>query len=518
MLSLMVENSPLGIVLTKESKILKVNNSFKNFIGYSNNELKTMTIDAISFPEDVAKSLELLQNVANNKIDNYNIIKRYKKKNGHLLIAKTYVNVVKDAQGNCLYQLEMIEDITHEIHESSMLKAINSLLVSINGKTDIHDISWEIAKQTIKLFGFEDCIIYIVNKEKGTLEQIAAYGNKNPKEKEIINKIQIPISEGIVGSIAKTGKAEIINDTSKDPRYITDDKFRYSEIAVPIIINNEVIGVIDSEHSSKNFFTKTHLETLISIANLAATQFNSAISASLQLEAEEDKKIALKELEGSNIILDNYAHIVSHELKSPIRNINTLTNWIKTDYKKQLDNSGLETLDLILANVEKMEALITGILEYATIDKAKTEVYNIDLDTFVNQIIDTIKKPKNIELKIINTLPEVKGDKMKFQQLFHNLIQNAIKYSKPEGGKITIGCEKVSNNWQFFVKDQGLGIDKVYHKKIFNIFNKLSNNIDSTGIGLSIAKKIVSLYHGNIWVESEIDKGAIFYFTLPIVK
>ena len=515
MLSIMVENSPLGIVLTKKGKILKVNKSFQNFIGYSNNELTTMTVDDVSFPEDVAKALKFSQKIDNNEIDNFNIIKRFKKKNGTLLIAKTYVNIIKDSQGKYLYQQEMIEDITNEVHESSMLKAINSLLVSIIGKSDINDISWEIAKQTNKLFGFEDCIIYIVNKEKGILEQIAAFGNKNPKEKEILDKIVIPINEGIVGSVAKKGKAEIINDTSKDPRYVTDYEFRYSEITVPIIINNEVIGVIDSEHSSKNFFTKTHLKTLISIANLAATQFKSAISARLQQEAEEDKKTALKELEGSNIILDNYTHIVSHELKSPIRNINTLTNWIKTDYKNQLDKNGRENLDLILANVSKMEALITGILAYSSLDKAKTKDYNINLNTLVNQIINSITKPNNIQLKITNTLPEIKANKKRIQQIFEILINNAIKYSKAEGGKITIGCKSVSDSYLFFIKDQGIGIDKAYHKKIFNIFNKLSNNIDSVGIGLSIVKKIISLYQGDIWVESEINKGSTFYFTLP---
>ncbi len=236
------------------------------------------------------------------------------------------------------------------------------------------------------------------------------------------------------------------------------------------------------------------------------------------LEISNQREQILQNLEKRNQELNDYAHIVSHDLKSPLRNINALTNWMITDYSDRIDKNGKETLDLILSNVEKMEGLITGILEYSTIDKVETEKYVVDLKFLVNQTIDSVIIPKNIEIEVLNEFPKVEGDKYRFQQLFQNLIQNAIKYSKSEGGKISLGVEDKGNYWQFFIKDEGVGISEKYHDKIFEVFKKLSNDTDSTGIGLSIVKKIITYFNGEIWVDSKEGVGTTFYFTLPKIQ
>ena len=233
------------------------------------------------------------------------------------------------------------------------------------------------------------------------------------------------------------------------------------------------------------------------------------------IEISKHRKEILKKLESTNQDLSDYAHIVSHDLKSPLRNINALTNWIKTDYFDCLDKNAIETLDLILQNTENMEMLINGILDYSSIDNSETELFTVDIDELVKEIIKTIVKPNNINITILNKLPSIDGDKFRFLQLFQNLIQNAVKYSKPTGGEIKIGVEDVENCWQFYVKDQGIGIDKAYHTKIFEVFKKLNDSKDSSGVGLSIVKKIISFYNCKIWVESELNVGTTFFFTLP---
>lgn len=233
------------------------------------------------------------------------------------------------------------------------------------------------------------------------------------------------------------------------------------------------------------------------------------------IEISKQRKELLKKLEITNQDLSDYAHIVSHDLKSPLRNINALTNWIKTDYSECLDSNGIETLDLILQNTEKMEMLIKGILDYSSIDNSETKSYDVDIDDLVKQIINTTVKPNNIKITVLNKFPIVKGDKFRFLQLFQNLIQNAVKYSKPSGGEIHLGVKDIGDCWQFYIKDQGIGIDKAYHTKIFEVFKRLTDKADSTGIGLSIVKKIITYYNCKIWVESEIDVGTTFYFTLP---
>ena len=231
------------------------------------------------------------------------------------------------------------------------------------------------------------------------------------------------------------------------------------------------------------------------------------------IEMNKQKQSLLTELAHQNQELSDYAHMVSHDLKSPLRSIDTLASWLKQDYSESVDDNGKKTLDLIRSNVEKMDTLITGILEYSTIGKNQIDVYDVDVDKLIDDIIKTIQVPENISISKAN-LPTVRGDKYRLQQLFQNLIGNAIKYNDKAQGTIEVGVEDLGEYWQFKIKDNGKGIEEPYFNKIFKTFIKLENNPESSGIGLSIVKKIVELYGGKIWLESQVDIGTTFYFTL----
>ncbi|RCW93930.1 sensor histidine kinase [Winogradskyella arenosi] len=231
------------------------------------------------------------------------------------------------------------------------------------------------------------------------------------------------------------------------------------------------------------------------------------------IEMNKQKESLLDELAHQNQELSDYAHMVSHDLKSPLRSIDALTAWLKEDYKAAFDAHGQQTLDLIRTNVEKMDTLINGILEYSTIGKDQIEVYDVDLNKLVDHILSSIEIPKHITV-IRAKLPILKGDKYRLLQLFQNLIGNAIAYNDKAQGLIEVGAIEQGDYWKFFVKDNGKGIDNVYFEKIFKTFEKLENNVESTGIGLSIVKKIVDLYEGKIWLESTLGEGTTFYFTL----
>ncbi|WP_298496300.1 ATP-binding protein [uncultured Algibacter sp.] len=231
------------------------------------------------------------------------------------------------------------------------------------------------------------------------------------------------------------------------------------------------------------------------------------------IEINKQKQSLLNELAHQNQELSDYAHMVSHDLKSPLRSIDTLTAWLKEDYEKLFDDNGKNTLSLIRNNVEKMDTLINGILEYSTIGKEQIEVYDVDVNNLVDSILNIIQIPKHITITKSN-LPTVKGDKYRLQQLFQNLIANAIKYNDKEQGTIEVGVEEKKKHWQFYIKDNGKGIEEQYFKKIFKTFEKLENTPESSGIGLSIVKKIVELYGGKIWVESKLNEGSTFYFTI----
>lgn len=184
--------------------------------------------------------------------------------------------------------------------QQEFLKAINDFSNLIADKQTITEIAEIMTSSAMEKFGFEDCIIYVIDDEEGVLNQASAFGLKKDELGGVRNPIRIPLSQGIVGTVGKTGKAEIVNDTSKDPRYIVDDTVRLSEISVPIIYDKKVLGVIDSEHSQKNFFTQEHLDTLTTLASLASARLKSAIA----WEKAEEIRVELVESESKfrNII------------------------------------------------------------------------------------------------------------------------------------------------------------------------------------------------------------------------
>lgn len=182
-------------------------------------------------------------------------------------------------------------------------QAINYFASSIYEQQTTGDILWDVAKNCISRLNFEDCVIYLKDEEKNVLVQKAAWGPKTTAENKILNPLEIPLGKGIVGAVAQNGKAEIIGDTSQDARYIVDDVHRFSEISVPIVYNNIVLGVIDSEHHRKNFFTAKHLSILTTIASLCANKIARSW-------AEEEKQKAQVEL------LENQRKMAEAQLKS----------------------------------------------------------------------------------------------------------------------------------------------------------------------------------------------------------
>jgi len=229
---------------------------------------------------------------------------------------------------------------------------------------------------------------------------------------------------------------------------------------------------------------------------------------------EKQKEKILKELEKRNNELEEYAHIVSHDLKSPLRSINALTSWIRSDNEGKLDEMTLKNFELVEMTLDKMDNLISDILTYSSAGAQTKEKEKVDLNILLENLKTILFIPENVSINILNKLPVVLGDKTKFQQLFQNLISNAVKFSDKEIGIVEIDVTERKSYYEFSIKDNGIGIEKKYHKKIFKIFNSLQESKSSTGIGLSIVKKIVDLYKGEIWIESEPNVGTTFFFTI----
>jgi two-component system, LytTR family, sensor kinase len=178
-------------------------------------------------------------------------------------------------------------------------KVVNYFAFSINQKNTVDEMLWDVARNCIAHLGFEDCVIYL--REKDVLVQKAAWGPKTTLENKIINPIDIPLGRGIVGAVGKSGKPERIADTSLDNRYIIDDDSRLSEIAVPIVSDGEVVGVIDSEHPQKGFYTERHLQILTTIASLCADKMDKIKAEQLTREKELELLKLQKDLATSQL-------------------------------------------------------------------------------------------------------------------------------------------------------------------------------------------------------------------------
>lgn len=244
-------------------------------------------------------------------------------------------------------------------------------------------------------------------------------------------------------------------------------------------------------------------------------EFNAELVERKKAEAIVQQKS--DELASTNKELEQFAYIVSHDLKAPLRAIISLTSFFETDYKDKLDKNGFEQLKLLSGRAHHMNNLIEGILEYSKLGREKEKKILVNLNAKLKQIIEFISPPKNIKIIVENTLPEVIFDSTKIEQVFQNLIENAIKYIDKPNGIIRVGSTSENNFWKFYVADNGPGIEEKYFEKIFQIFQTLSarENIESTGIGLTIVKKIIETSGGEIWLESKINEGCTFYFTIP---
>jgi len=237
-----------------------------------------------------------------------------------------------------------------------------------------------------------------------------------------------------------------------------------------------------------------------------------------KLEAQQ--KALMKDLEETNKELDDFTYLVSHDLKEPLRSIDAFSKFLDDDYKDRLDEEGKNYIRRIRANVGRMQALIEDLLEISRIERKSNPFGEVQLEELISEVklrLEYALKQKNAEIIIRNKLPKVFCDPVRLAEVFVNLISNAIKFNDKTQPRVEIGCSQKGNFYEFYVKDNGPGIEKQYFDKIFEIFQRLGRReeCEGTGAGLTIAKKIVEMHKGKIGVESKIGEGTTFYFTIP---
>ncbi len=282
--------------------------------------------------------------------------------------------------------------------------------------------------------------------------------------------------------------------------------------------NNYNTEIIKYNKNGDSFWVQENVTRIMDDAEGTVKYIFIESDISERKKSEERMADYLRNLEKTNKELDKFAYVVSHDLKAPLRAIGNLTGWIEEDAGHLLPGEVRKNFNLIKERVIRMEALINGILDYSKVAKRNNQCEDFDVNQLVKETIDMLGHKEDCSFNIENTLPEINTDRIKMQQVFINLISNAVKFNPGPDKQVKISSQSQDAFYQFSISDNGPGIDPRFHDKIFVIFQTINtrDEFESTGVGLAIVKKIIEEHGGKIWIESLPQKGCTFHFTWPI--
>ena len=478
------------LVINLKGQVIKMNQAAKLFLGFDTEKEDFYAAQLVHHEYLMAtlQSFGLLQEVG--------ILKNFKTKinikSGGSRFVQVNANLIYDASGMPIAAQGVLRDVTNEEEVSAILEEQKEALKDSQKRLEavISDLQAQkekyssiIANMNLGLVEVDnEDLVQLVNKSFCTLSgytEKELYGNKLGQLLHVSDpKIILVHQKNRLKGISDTYEVNVQVKGGQKKHWLISGAPRYNE-------KGQVIGSIG-----------IHLDI------------------TEQYELSEQKEQLLKDLESSNEGLQEYAHIVSHDLKSPLRSISALVSWLEEDFGDKLGPAGLSQLNLMQDKIASMDQLITGILRYSSIGSEKARFEICPTLELIQQLKATIYWPEQIALRFNGIMPSINADKTQLQQLFQNLLSNAISHMDKPKGQIEIGYNDLGDLHEFSVKDNGIGIPKAYKEKIFEIFETLESGKGSSGIGLSIVKKIVQLHGGTIWVKSEYGAGATFYFTI----
>lgn len=364
---------------------------------------------------------------------------------------------------------------------------INSFAHTLLRTNYVEDAVWAVAKHAVAKLGFVDCIVYLVDEERQLLYQAAAHGPKNPIAFDIKNPITLKIGEGICGSVARTGVSELIHNTSKDPRYRVDDEMRYSELAVPLKSKGKVIGVIDSEHPEKHFYTEDDLEIMETIASMVSVKIDQARSREALENSQEELKLAVEEktielkdtieqLKQSNHEKETLLKEIHHRVKNNLQVVSSLLSLHAANSDSEKDAN----LFLDCQNrIKSMSVIHEQLYNKGDLSKIDARSYILEIS---KELLDSYDAHERVHLDFdLNDVALPIEQSVPFGLILNELLVNAMKHGiQEEEGTIQVQLTKVNGNCRLFIGDSGKGFDPTVANETMglDLINTLCEQLD----------------------------------------
>lgn len=500
------EHAPVGIVVTKGAEKIKyVNHKFMSLLGYAQQEIYQMNISDIVPAKYIAGRKEQYAELISGEEDSIEFEIEFLHKNSTLLPVRLTVSLIRDADGKVIQDMVIVQDLTEKKAAEKALSKSESQFRNI----------FEHAPFPLFLFNNNK----IINSNQPALNFLGI------KTKEELK--QIPLRQ-LMPIVQDDGQLsmEVFKDMTNKARAQGSHSFEW--VITDVNANNHTVLFTLTQyelHGEEIFFAiwndltqQKEGEAKITQLMDKLTHHNRKLEEEIERRMIRQKEINL-ELKRSNIDLQQFAYVASHDLQEPLRMIGNFIQLLERKYGERLEDDGRQFISFAVDGVNRMSKLIKNLLEFSQVGHQSLDFEPADMNEIVNnKVLDLyqriIEKKACIDMHVLpeslNCVPNQLGI------VFYNLIGNAIKFNENSSPRVVVTNQEREEEWLFIVRDNGIGIDPGYADKIFQIFQRLHRRetYEGTGIGLSICKRIINRHKGRIWFESQVGEGTTFYFTI----